>query len=254
MSGVCGIKPFAPYWATGDPYEICIWKTRYDNFCPGPGKPWLPVNDNREYFSVPFGAKSALTGYWEKGPGMELFNTLRWRLGEKKLIVEDLGLMTDSVRQLVKDSGYPNMKVLQFAFDLGDIGAANDYLPHNYDRNCVVYTGTHDNETIAGWLDRLTDKEMKQVRDYICDHHTPNDRLYWRIVEEAMKTSANICIIPAQDYLGLDNTARMNQPSTLSSNWSWRMREGALTAELGQEVLTLTRRYGRFNWASVEEA
>ena len=206
-----------------------------------------------EYFSVPFGATSALTGHWEKGPGMDLFNTLRWRLGEKELIVEDLGLMTDSVRKLVKDSGFPNMKVLQFAFDPDDIGAANDYLPHNYDRNCVVYTGTHDNETIAGWLDRLNEKEMKQVRDYICDHHTPADRLYWRIIAEAMKSSANICIIPAQDYLGLDNTARMNQPSTLSSNWSWRMKGDALTAELQQDVLILTKRYGRFNWDNAKK-
>ena len=202
---------------------------------------------------MPYGATSALTGHWEKGPGMDLFNALRWRLGEKELIVEDLGLMTDSVRQLVKDSGFPNMKVLQFAFDVDDIGAANDYLPHNYDRNCVVYTGTHDNETIAGWLDRLTEKEMKQVRDYICDHETPDEKLHWRIIAEAMKSSANICIIPAQHYLGLDNNARMNQPSTLNSNWSWRMKEGAMTEKLKDEILTLTKRYGRFNWDSVEE-
>ena len=206
-----------------------------------------------EYFSVPFGATSALTGHWEKGPGMELFDTLRHRLGEKELIVEDLGLMTDSVRQLVKDSGFPNMKVLQFAFDPDDIGAANDYLPHNYDRNCVVYTGTHDNETAAGWLARLTEEEMKQIRDYICDHETPDDKLHLRIIAEAMKSSANTCIIPAQDYLGLDNTARMNQPSTLSSNWSWRMKEDALTDALKEEILILTKRYGRFNWASIEE-
>ena len=205
-----------------------------------------------EFFSVPVGAKSALEGHWEKGPGMELFETLRWRLGEQELIVEDLGLMTDSVRKLVKDSGFPNMKVLQFAFDPNDIGAANDYLPHNYDRNCVVYTGTHDNETAAGWLARLTEKEMKQIRDYICDHETPDEKLYLRIIAEAMKSSANICIIPAQDYLGLGNDARMNQPSTLSSNWSWRMKEGALTEGLKETILTLTKRYGRFNWTATE--
>ena len=205
-----------------------------------------------EFFSVPVDAKSALEGHWEKGPGMELFETLRWRLGEQELIVEDLGLMTDSVRKLVKDSGFPNMKVLQFAFDPDDIGAANDYLPHNYDRNCVVYTGTHDNETAAGWLARLTEKEMKQIRDYICDHETPDEKLYLRIIAEAMKSSANICIIPAQDYLGLGNDARMNQPSTLSSNWSWRMKEGALTQELKETILTLTKRYGRYNWFAEE--
>ena len=207
-----------------------------------------------EYFSVPFGATSALSGHWEKGPGMELFNTMQERLGEKELIVEDLGLMTDSVRQLVKDSGFPNMKVLQFAFDPEDAGKTNDYLPHNYDRNCVVYTGTHDNETVAGWLAGLDEAGMKLVRDYIYDHHTPDDKLYMRMIAEAMKSNADICIIPAQDYLGLGNDARMNQPSTLNSNWSWRMRADAFTEELKQEILTLTCRYGRFNWASVESA
>ena len=117
----------------------------------------------------------------------------------------------------------------------------------------MVYTGTHDNETVVGWLDRLTEKEMKHVRDYICDHETPDDQLYWRIIAEAMKSSANICIIPAQDYLGLDNNARMNQPSTLSSNWSWRMKDGAMTGKLKDEILTLTKRYGRFNWDSIEK-
>ena len=206
------------------------------------------------YYSIPFGAKTALNGHWEKGPGMELFHAMRKWLGEKELIAEDLGLMTDSVRQLVKESGFPNMKVLQFAFDLGDKAGGNDYLPHNYDRNCVVYTGTHDNETVVGWLDRLTKVEKKHIRDYIGDTHTPDDKLYLRIIAEAMKSCANICIIPAQDWLGLDNTARMNQPSTLSSNWSWRMKKNALTKRLQQEILNQTVRYGRFNWATEKKA
>ena len=205
-----------------------------------------------EYFSVPFGAKSALTGHWEKGPGMDLFHTIRYHLGEKELIVEDLGLMTDSVRRLVRDSGFPNMKVLQFAFDKDDVGAANDYLPHNYDRNCVVYTGTHDNETIAGWLDGLDAAGKKQVRDYICDHDTPDDKLYWRVIVEAMKSSANTCIIPVQDYLGLGNEARMNQPSTLSSNWSWRLMPNQIPEEVTQEMLAVTKRYGRANWDALK--
>ena len=109
-----------------------------------------------EYFSIPEGADSAKYGHWEKGPGMELFNTIRYRLGDVSVIAEDLGLMTEGGRQLVKASGYPNMKVLQFASDPADIACSNDYWPHNYGRNCVVYTGTHDNETLAGWYAGLS--------------------------------------------------------------------------------------------------
>ena len=105
-----------------------------------------------EYFSIPAETGLAKDGHWEKGPGMELFNALKANLGQRGVIAEDLGHMTDTVRKLVKDSGYPNMKVLQFAFDEEDIGGANEYLPHNYHTNCWVYTGTHDNETVAGWF------------------------------------------------------------------------------------------------------
>ena len=105
-----------------------------------------------EYFAIPAGSATAKDGHWEKGPGMELFNTLKWKLGDKGVIAEDLGLLTDGVRALVRDSGYPNMKVVQFAFSSADEGGSNEYLPHNYQNNCVVYTGTHDNETVNGWL------------------------------------------------------------------------------------------------------
>ena len=201
-----------------------------------------------EYFSVPFGAENALEGHWEKGPGMDLFNTLRYRLGEKELIVEDLGLMTDSVRKLVKDSGFPNMKVLQFAFDADDIGAANDYLPHNYDRNCVVYTGTHDNETIHGWLMGLEKKERDHIRTYLRDFDTANKWLYKKMIDLAMMSCADTCIIPLQDWLGLDNSARMNTPGTVDINWSWRMVPGQIPAGMAEEILAVTKRYGRANW------
>ena len=204
-----------------------------------------------EYFSIPAGSKTALNGHWEPGPGMALFNTLRARLGEKELIAEDLGLMTDSVRQLVKDSGFPNMKVLQFAFDTADVGAANDYLPHNYEPNCVVYTGTHDNETIVGWLQGADADLKKLIRDYLGDHTSTDEELYHTVLVQAMRSCAKICILPVQDILGLDNTARMNQPSTVNVNWRWRMTAGALTDEVQKELLTLTRRYGRFNWKTL---
>ncbi len=201
-----------------------------------------------EYFSIPYGAKTAKDGHWEPGPGMNLFHTVKAKLGDKQLIAEDLGLMTDTVRQLVKDSGFPNMKVIQFGFDVEDQGKTNDYLPHNYDRNCVVYTGTHDNETIAGWYAGLKKKEKQLLREYMDNNHTPDEEMYKAIIRMAMASNANTCILPVQDVLGLDNTARMNVPSTVGVNWRWRLDGALLTKEVQKELLDVTRRYGRFNW------
>ena len=201
-----------------------------------------------EYYAIPASTGNAMEGVWEPGPGMELFNTLKRNLGERGVIAEDLGLLTDTVRQLVEDSGYPNMKVLQFAFDKDDIGGANDYLPHNYNNNCVVYTGTHDNEAIHGWFMGLSKEDKEFVRDYLGDHDTANKWMYKKLIATAMGSAAKDCIIPAQDWLGLDNTSRMNAPGTVGVNWSWRLLPGQITDELGQEVLTITKRYGRANW------
>ena len=182
---------------------------------------------------------------------MALFNTLKANLGDRGVIAEDLGLMTDSVRQLVIDSGYPNMKVLQFAFDSADIGGGNEYLPHNYNHNCVVYTGTHDNETIAGWFAALSEKEKKHIRDYLCDHTTDDEGMYKKLVNLAMMSVANTCIIPIQDWLGLDNASRMNAPGTVGTNWSWRLKAGQVPEKLGEEVLSVTKRFGRANWGAL---
>ena len=201
-----------------------------------------------EYFAIPAATGNALEGTWEPGPGMELFNTLRQALGDRGVIAEDLGLLTDSVRRLVADSGFPNMKVLQFAFDKDDIGGANDYLPHNYNNNCVVYTGTHDNEAIHGWFMGLGKEEKAFVRDYMGDHETANKWMYKQLIAMAMRSAAKDCIIPAQDWLGLDNTSRMNAPGTVGVNWSWRLTPGQITDELAEEVLTVTKRFGRANW------
>ena len=201
-----------------------------------------------EYYAIPADTGDAMDGRWEKGPGMELFRTLKANLGERGVIAEDLGLLTDTVRQLVADSGFPNMKVLQFAFDRADIGGANDYLPHNYNNNCVVYTGTHDNEAIHGWFMGLSKEDKALVRDYLGDHDTPNKWMYKQLIAMAMRSAAKDCIIPAQDWLGLDNTSRMNAPGTVGVNWSWRLLPGQMTDELAQEILTVTKRFGRANW------
>ena len=156
--------------------------------------------------------------------------------------------MTEGVRRLVKDSGYPNMKVLQFAFDKEDVGGSNDYLPHNYNQNCVVYTGTHDNETISGWFLGLSKEDEAFVRDYMGDHETANKWMYKQLVAAAMRSTANTCVIPVQDWLGLDNDSRMNVPGTVNVNWSWRLLPGQITDELAEEMLIITKRFGRANW------
>ncbi len=204
-----------------------------------------------EYFAIPTDTMLAKDGHWEQGPGMELFDTLTRQLGEQRVIAEDLGLLTDSVRKLVKDSGFPNMKVLQFAFDASDIGGANEYLPHNYTNNCVVYTGTHDNETLAGWFAGQDRKTKAFIRDYLGDHKTTAKDFYKQLILMALRSAAKICVVPVQDWLGLDNDSRMNAPGTVGVNWGWRLERGLLTEELAQQVLVLTQRYGRANWAAL---
>ncbi len=198
-----------------------------------------------EYYSIPYGAESAKIGHWEKGPGIELFRCVEQRLGWHEVIAEDLGYVTDSVRQLVADSGFPGMKVLEFAFDSRDSGSANDYLPHNYMENSVAYTGTHDNETICGWFESISKAEQQMAREYLCDLYTPKELLYKAFIALVMRSNAKTCIIPMQDYLGYDNTCRINTPSTVGTNWRWRLTEEDLSKELQEEILGIAKRYGR---------
>ena len=206
-----------------------------------------------EYYAIPYGAKTAACGRWEKGPGMDLFGSIEYQLGKHEVIAEDLGYMTDSVRKLVKDSGFPNMKVLEFAFDSRDTGSASDYLPHNYPENCVAYTGTHDNETLVSWLKQINQEERRMVREYLSDEYTPLKYLHKSLIALAMGSVAKCCIIPMQDYLGLDNSARLNHPSTTGKNWRWRVTEAQLTDELQQEIGDMAKRYGRFQYPAKEE-
>ena len=204
-----------------------------------------------EYFSIPADKASAKYGHWEKGPGMDLFNTIRRRLGDVEVIAEDLGLMTEGVRQLVRDSGYPNMKVLQFAVDPADIALSNDYWPQNYNRNCVVYTGTHDNETLAGWYAGLSKEAKEQLRAYLGNYDIAEKRMYKAAINCAMTSVAKDCIIPIQDHLGLPNTCRMNQPGTVGFNWRWRLIPGQITPELAEEIKAMTIRANRGNWDAI---
>ena len=201
-----------------------------------------------EYYSIPYGQKDATNGKWEKGPGIELFHRMKEVLGDREVIAEDLGYVTDSVRQLVSETGFPGMKVLEFAFDSRDTGSTNDYLPHNYIENCVAYTGTHDNETLQSWFQCITKEEQKLARNYLCDKYTPNDEMYWSFICAAMRSRANMCIIPLQDYLGKDNSCRMNHPSTIGINWRWRVTKKELSNELKKEIREVTKRYGRLSW------
>ncbi|MBR1741716.1 MAG: 4-alpha-glucanotransferase, partial [Lachnospiraceae bacterium] len=205
-----------------------------------------------EYYSIPAGDDTAVNGHWEKGPGFALFARLKEALGNARIIAEDLGYLNDSVRQLVKITGYPGMKVLEFAFDSRD-DSSSDYLPFRYDKNCVVYTGTHDNETVLGWLSSIRPEEKQAIYRYLgLEHQVPDAVLAKKLVRLAMSSTADLCIIPMQDYLGLGNEARINEPSTLGTNWSWRMKrltEGREKALAG-EILELTKVYGRMGHAS----
>lgn len=198
-----------------------------------------------EYYAIPYGEKTAENGWWEKGPGMDLFRTISWRLGQKDIIAEDLGYMTDSVKRLVEESGYPNMKVIEFAFDERDTGNASDYLPHNYPHNCVAYTGTHDNETLVSWFQDINPAERRMVREYLNNFHDSDEGICRDLICMVMRSVANLCIIPMQDYLGLDNSARINQPSTLGINWKWRLTKGQFSEELRREMASIAQRYGR---------
>ena len=205
-----------------------------------------------EYYSIPYGAKTAAGGHWEKGPGIDLFRCVEQNLGWHEVIAEDLGYVTDTVRQMVRDSGFPGMKVLEFAFDSRDTGSASDYLPHNYVENCVAYTGTHDNETLVGWFDCISAEELQMARRYLWDEHTPKEKLYKQFIALAMRSRAKYCIVPIQDYLGLDNSCRMNKPSTIGINWRWRATKAQLSETLGEEIKEMTRLFGRMNWTEVK--
>ena len=193
-----------------------------------------------EYYAIPYGDETAEFGKWETGPGYEIFKAMKEALGDKSVIAEDLGFLTDSVIKLVKKTGYPGMKVLLFAFDHRE---PSDYLPHVYTSNCVVYTGTHDNDTVEGWIRSAAANDVRFAMKYLGVKRRSQIRP--ALIRAAHMCVADTCIIPMQDYLGLDNSARINMPSTVGGNWVWRMSPDALSDELCDEIRTLTVLYGR---------
>ena len=196
-----------------------------------------------EYYAIPYGDPTAENGEWKKGPGYDFFATINERLGAKKIIAEDLGFLTDSVRDLVKQTGYPGMKVLHFAFDSSP---HSEYLPHMIGHNSVIYTGTHDNETSRGWYLRNCEEDKRTAKYF--DDYTGNDFVdtaAMAMIRLAMSSVADTCIIMMQDYLNLGNEARINKPSTLGNNWGWRMDKDALDPLLAEEIANITYVYGR---------
>lgn len=193
-----------------------------------------------EYYFIPYGDGTAEFGHWEKGPGYDIFKVMKEKLGKKAVIAEDLGFLTPSVLKLVKKTGYPGMKILQFAFDSRE---ESDYLPHNYMNNSVVYTGTHDNDTTLGWYNTLNKRDKAFARRYL--NIKSGKDVHWEFIRAALASVSDTAIIPMQDYLGLGAEARINIPSTLGNNWKWRMSDGQLTEELAEKIRKMTILYGR---------
>ena len=195
------------------------------------------------YFRIPYPAENAKKGKWVKGPGYGLFAVMKRKLGEKQVIAEDLGFLTPSVLKLVKRTGYPGMKVLQFAFDPRE---ESDYLPHNYSTNSVVYTGTHDNDTTLSWYYDIGTRDRRFASEYVDIPKGAKDKdIPWYFIRSAFASVSDTAIIPMQDILSLPHEARMNHPSTIGGNWQWRMKEGAFKGSTKKRLLKLTELYGR---------
>ncbi len=193
------------------------------------------------YYDVPYGDETAENGKMHDGPGMDFFLELKRRFGELPIIAEDLGVVTPKNQKLLRDSGFPGMKVLQFAFGAYD----SEYLNHHHIKNCVVYTGTHDNPTIREWLGSLSDGERAFVRAYIHSEFTDEGGFVWDFIREAYRSVADLCIIPLQDYLVKGKEARINTPSVAWGNWQWRLEPNFLSRELAKSIRGLAELYRR---------
>lgn len=192
------------------------------------------------YYSIAATENNAVHGSWRVGPGGKLIDAIDDVVGNTKLIAEDLGAVTPEVTKLRLRAGYPGMKLMLQAFDSD---SSNGNLPHHFENNCVVYGGTHDNETIVGYFEHAKAAERRYARLYL---NVRTRRAFPKaIIREAYKSIANLVIFQMQDYLELDNSARMNRPSTVGGNWKWRVKRNALTDEMAQNLYELCRIYGR---------
>jgi 4-alpha-glucanotransferase len=204
---------------------------------------WIRIDHFRgfeAYWAVPGGEETAIKGEWLLAPGMEFFEQLDKQLGQLPILAEDLGVITPEVEALRDRFEFPGMKVLHFAFG-SDPG--NAFLPFNYPRNCVVYTGTHDNNTTIGWWNELGEWERNNLLIHLGS--VSEDGIQWDLIRQAMGSIANLSIIPMPDVLGLGSESRMNMPGVATGNWAWRYQEEALTEDLRQRLNTLTHRFGR---------
>ncbi|GAU76788.1 4-alpha-glucanotransferase [Fusibacter sp. 3D3] len=192
------------------------------------------------YWEIPYGDLTAENGKWVKGPGIKLFEAIQKELGDVNIIAEDLGFLTESVIELRKATGFPGMKVLEFAFDTRE---ESDYLPHNFDKDCIAYTGTHDNDTIMGWMDHVMKSDREFAVEYLkLDKH---EGYNWGFIRGIWSSTAYLAIAQMQDFLGLDSKARMNTPSTLGGNWVYRISDRDLTKGLSEQIKHMTKLYGR---------
>jgi len=193
------------------------------------------------YWAVPYGAPTAKSGKWVKGPDLDFVNAVKKQLPELSIIAEDLGFLTQEVLDLLEASGYPGMKVLEFAFDSRE---PSEYLPHTYTRNSVCYTGTHDNMTMRQWFETAGADAVEYAKEYMS--LTEQEGLVWGVIRTAMASVSDLCVIQMQDLLDLGGEARMNFPGTqTSANWTWRAGLEAMDPAMGKRFLNLTKLYGR---------
>ena len=192
------------------------------------------------YWAVPYGETTAKNGEWIKGPGMNFINAVKAALPKLQIIAEDLGFLTQEVLDLRDESGFPGMKVLEFAFDSRE---PSDYLPHKYIQNSVCYTGTHDNMTMRQWLETAPEEAVAYATEYM--RLNEEEGLVWGVIRTAFASVSDLCIIQMQDYLDLGGQARMNFPGTTQDNWVWRMTQGSCTDALAQKIYDLAQLYAR---------
>ena len=192
------------------------------------------------YFAIPAGDTTAKNGRWKKGPGAGLFKAIENILGKQEIIAEDLGVLTPAVYKMLADTGYPGMKVLQFAFD----GRTdNEYLPHNHVKNSVVYVGTHDNDTVLGWINSADPAVCDQAKEYL--HLDKAEGYNWGFIRAAYMSTADVAIITMQDLLGIGSEGRINTPSTLGFNWQWRYSKKTYDKRLAKKIAKMTECYDR---------